>query len=498
MEEDREEEKQKKKQKSIFKTIQIQKVKSNIYLYLLKKIMRMKIGRDALVKKFQQKMRAGLMEDYPDYLNEVNEKRYQFFSAMLESVKRNVDKNNINPGVTDRIIDTLVRYSFASRKEVNLRSEPFRERYNMEPPSFVTISPTQKCNLKCEGCYASSTGNESCPTLSFEIVEKMCDEVYNEWGNRFMVFSGGEPLLFSNNGKSLFDIWEKYPDMFFLFYTNSTLINEERARKMAELGNITPAISIEGFEKETDRRRGKGTFQKILKAFENLRKVGLPFGVSVTATQKNINILFDDKFYDFVFQEQGASYMWMFQLMPIGQAKNTKKMMITPEQRVQLYRKWDYLLKEKKYCIADFWNSSALSNGCIAYGRSSGYLYIDWNGNIMPCVFVPYYQDNIKDLYNKGKKLADALFSSMFVNGRKWQDKYGRTHPKTAENGLMPCSIRDHFHNFKQNIFQGKGEDEIAEQAIHSEEYEKTLEEFDEELETLTRPIWKKEYLEKG
>lgn len=498
MEEDSGEEKQKKKQNSILKTIQVHKVKSNIYIYLLKKIMRSQMGRDVLIKKFLARMHVGLKEDYPDYLNEVNEKRYQFFSAMLESVKRNVDKGYINPDITDRIIDTLVRYSFASRSDLNMRAQPFREKYNMEPPSFVTISPTQKCNLRCEGCYASSTKKESCPTLSFETVEKMVNEVYKEWGNRFMVFSGGEPLMYNEDGKNLFDIWKKYHDMFFLFYTNGTLITEETARKMAELGNITPAISIEGFEKETDERRGRGTFQKILKAFENLRKAGLPFGVSVTGTQKNIDLLLDDSFYDFIFQEQGASYMWMFQLMPIGQAKNAKEMMITPEQRVRLYRKWEYLLKEKKYCIADFWNSSALSNGCIAYGRSSGYLYIDWNGNIMPCVFVPYYQDNIKDLYSKGKKLAHALFSPMFVNGRKWQDEYGRTHPKTMRNGLMPCSIRDHFHNFKQNIFQGKGEDEIAEQAIHSEEYEKNLKEFDEKLEKLTAPIWKEEYLDKG
>lgn len=477
------------------KSSRFSKIKSEAYLYLLKKLMKTKVGRDAMVKKFKKRMHDGIFEDNPTFLKQVNETKYMFLSAMLDSVTRNVDKGYVNNHVIDRVVDTLVKFNFAGNESLILREEKFKKEYGILPPSFITISPTQKCNLKCTGCYASST--ENCPTLDFEIVDKMCDEVYNLWGNRFMVFSGGEPLLYSDKGKTLFDIWEKYSDMFFLFYTNGTLLNEEKAKKLAELGNVTPAISIEGFEKETDERRGKGTYKKILKAFENLRKAGVPFGVSVTATQQNIDILLDDKFYEFVFEEQGASYMWQFQLMPIGRAKNMKDCMITPKQRIALYEKWKYLLEEKKYCIADFWNSGAVSSGCIAYGRHGGYLYIDWNGKIMPCVFVPFYQDNIKDLYKKGKRLADALFSPLFVEGRKWQEEYGLKDPQNPKNWLMPCSIRDHFGNFKKNILHGKGEDAIATEAINSKEYEKALNDFDEELEKLTLPMWKKEFLDK-
>jgi hypothetical protein len=34
--------------------------------------------------------------------------------------------------------------------------------------------------------------------------------------------------------------------------------------RLAELGNVMPCIGVEGFEAETDRRRGKGHFQKLL------------------------------------------------------------------------------------------------------------------------------------------------------------------------------------------------------------------------------------------
>jgi len=54
--------------------------------------------------------------------------------------------------------------------------------------------------------------------------------------------------------------------------------------------------------------------KKILRAFERLRNVGVAFGISVTATSKNVDVLLSDEFYDFFFKEQGASYMWQFQI----------------------------------------------------------------------------------------------------------------------------------------------------------------------------------------
>jgi hypothetical protein len=176
-----------------------------------------------------------------------------------------------------------------------------------------------------------------------------------------------------------------------------------------------------------------------------------------------------------------------------------KELMITPDQRVKLYKQWVHLLEEKHYPIADFWNSSSLSSGCIAYGRWNGYFYIDWNGNVMPCVFVPYSVDNIKDLYSQGKNLEDALQSKMFKNGRKWQKDYGFENPDHQKNILMPCSIRDHYENFKHNILtpDAKGEDEEANAVLLDPEYEKMMIEFDDKLQKLTERIFQKKYLKK-
>jgi MoaA/NifB/PqqE/SkfB family radical SAM enzyme len=171
--------------------------------------------------------------------------------------------------------------------------------------------------------------------------------------------------------------------------------------------------------------------------------------------------------------------------------------MVKPQQRVELFKKWSNLLHEKKYPIADFWNSGSLSSGCIAYGRFGGYFYIDWNGNVMPCVFVPYHVDNIKDVYASGKDLGDAIQSKMFKNGRAWQNKYRFEDPANRGNGMMPCSIRDHYENFKYNILTPdvKGEDEEAEAVLHDAQYEAMMKEFDDELNRLTEKMFEEQYL---
>lgn len=72
---------------------------------------------------------------------------------------------------------------------------------------------------------------------------------------------------------------------------------------------------------------------------------------------------------------------------------------------------------------------------------------------IIPCVFVPFYQDNVNELYAEGKTLANGVHSKLMKNGRKWQHEYGFENGHHRENILMPCSIKDNFDNFRKNAF---------------------------------------------
>ncbi|TKJ42077.1 radical SAM protein [candidate division TA06 bacterium B3_TA06] len=447
-----------------------------------------------LLKPLRARIKKGIMGAQPTNLPYLTEIKTQFLVNLFEQSAKSIQKGYFSPEYAERVRETLVMDGFLSERRPKVRKE-YEDKYGIEPPSFCLISPTQRCNLKCTGCYAASESTTPA-TLNYEVFTRLLHEMRDLIGSNFIVISGGEPFIYNSQGKTLLDAVEEFSDMFFLVYTNGMALTEETVERMAKLGNITTAISVEGYEKETDARRGKGVYAKIMDSMERLRHHGVPFGTSVTATKNNVEILLTDEFYKHHFEELGAVYMWMFHLMPIGRAKDTMDLMISPEQRVALYNQWERMLFDKKYFVGDFWNSGAAAYGCIAYARAGGYFYVDWNGNIMPCGFVPYYKDNLYDLYREGKTIADALMSDLFVRGRKWQHEYAY-HQAQPHNLLAPCSIRDHHKNFRENILDNsaKPEDENAKAALEDPEYYKRLVEFDEELEKLTQPIWQERYL---
>jgi MoaA/NifB/PqqE/SkfB family radical SAM enzyme len=310
-----------------------------------------------------------------------------------------------------------------------------------------------------------------------------------------LVISGGEPLAYRSEGKSLLDAAEKHPDILFMFYTNGTLIDEKTAQRMAALGNVTPAISGEGWRDRIDERRGSGVFDQILAAMEQLRKAGVFLGISLTATRHKAEEILSEEFIDYFFEQQGAFYGWIFQYMPIGRSY-TLDLMPTPEQRLWMWKRSWEIVKKHKIFLADFWNHGTLSNGCFAGGhaRGGGYLYIDWNGHDSPCVFVPYSPVNVRDIYAQGGTLNDVWANPFFADIHGWQESYWQS----KGNWLAPCLNRDHHAALSQLIARHEPEpiDESARTALLDSEYGKGLEHYGELYENLSESIWHEQYLQ--
>ncbi|MGB9735552.1 MAG: radical SAM/SPASM domain-containing protein [bacterium] len=414
----------------------------------------------------------------------------QFLINLLKQAIKNMDKGYLSKDYVGKFVNSIVKPPMKN-ESVHEIVAAYKNKYGIEPPRFVTISPTQNCNLKCIGCYAASHPGTKA-SLPYSVVKRLVQEMHDLAGSRFIVISGGEPFMWKDSGKDIISLAEEFDDMFFLVYTNGTVMDESRLRRLKEAANITPAISVEGYEEQTDRRRGKGVYNRILNTIDQLKKYGILFGVSVTATSENVDILLEDRFYEYWLEDIGATYMWMFHLMPIGRAKDTMGLMVTPEQREKLTLKWEHIVFEKEYFVGDFWDAGAASHGCMAYGRSGGYFYVDWNGNIMPCVFVPFYKDNIYDLYKNDKTIIDALMSNFFIRGRRWQKEYGYLSDPPG-NYFAPCSIRDNHKDFREKILteDAKPEDENAQLALEDPEYYAKMVEFGIELHRRTGPLWK-------
>ena len=401
-----------------------------------------------------------------------------------------------SPAVRDRMINLFLR-EFLGFSQTEKTRRKFKDKYGINPPGFLTLSPEGRCNLYCKDCYAASLP-KGLPHLSAAIVERILQEKYEKWGSWFTVISGGEPFMWHDGGVNIIEIAKRHQEQYFLIYTNGTLINEKIAERLAEVGNIAVAISVEGFEKETDERRGKGSFRRILAAFEYLRKAGVPFGISVTPNSSNAELVVSEEMIKFYFDEQGALFEWIFQYMPIGRGVDVS-WQVPPLVRRQMWFRQQELVRKERRFVADFWNGGTFSSGCIAAGRDGGYLYIDWSGNIYPCVFIPYWQDNVNELYVQGKTLTDALFSDLFKGIRAWQRSYNHLRPPHCRgNEIRPCFVRDHYKEAHELFLKTKAKFGCpsAEDSLYDPEYYNAMIQYGKEVADLLDPIWKSLYLE--
>lgn len=445
--------------------------------------------RNRLIPKGMEHLRRHHLDENPhNNPPRVQELRYITMRNLLKSYADALNDGRISPRVRRAFVKNLIGQGLMGEPD---RQAPFIERYGYEPPAWMTISPTQVCNLRCEGCYAASH-DKTRATLPYDIFMKVLEDKRKAWGSHFTVISGGEPLLYRSQGKNIFDCLAHAHQDYHLMYSNGVLIDRDAAKRMADLGNVTVAISVEGWEEETTARRGKGVYQKILAAMDHLRAEGVPFGVSLTAMRHNAELLMSDEFLNFWFDEQGAIYGWLFQYMPIGRGITLDDMVTSDQRRWMLDRLLKLLYDDGRFMV-DFWNGGPLSEGCIAAGRQGGYFYLDWNGDISPCVFMPYAAANIKDLYAEGKDLSAVLESGFFKEIRAWQDSYyGKTDGTAPENLFMPCPMRDH-HDVAHNCAVEHGArptNPEAAEALEDEDYRDGLRQYGEELSTKLAPYW--------
>lgn len=354
------------------------------------------------------------------------------------------------------------------------------EKEGFETPWFFVISPLKYCDLSCPGCYANADKGKT--YLSYPLFNRITSDA-KKLGIKFITISGGEPFLYydKEHKKNIIDFFRANSDIYFQVYTNGTsLIDKNLAQKeiskrgkgkdkkgasclerikkvarrnkrlfgrenivplLAKLGNVIPAISQEGFEKETDERRGEGMHLLIQNARKNLTSHGVLHGFSITYTQKNADILTQQELMDEII-DQDVSFGWYFIYIPKGRDPDVN-LVPTPEQRVRLR---DFVWKvrnERPIFIGDFWNDGPWVGGCIAGARK--YFHIRADGEVTPCVFADFSIGHInKDFYQKGKSLKEVIQHPAF--------RFMREKQLEIENKCTPCCIIDNPSILRETV----------------------------------------------
>lgn len=427
--------------------------------------------------------------------NRLERERILIARSILSTVDRLARDGALSPHLT-RVITRLWARALLVPASATGPGREFVGRYGCEPPWFIAVSPGHACNLTCSGCYAGSLDGQA--NLSWKVFDQIISQARRLWGIKLVVISGGEPLAYRSEGKDVLDVVESHPDCLFLMFTNGTLIDDQVAARMERLGNLTPALSVEGMRPTTDERRGQGVFDRVLDSMSRLREAGVPVGISATVSRDNCEELMSDEFLDYFFYRKGAFYGFLFQYMPIGREPDLD-LMPTPRQRLELWRRSWEVIAEKKIFLFDFWNHGTLVNGCVSAGRERGYMHFDWDGLVMPCVFAPYSVGNVNDIFTRGGDLNQLWEAPFFEAIRRWQSEYGYGNggPSREANWLRPCPARDHFGDFSEIVarYGPTPADTAARDAETDEEYLRGLVSYGQELARLSQGIWEDEYL---
>jgi MoaA/NifB/PqqE/SkfB family radical SAM enzyme len=273
--------------------------------------------------------------------------------------------------------------------------------------SLVLIaSITNRCNLHCAGCYARANSLcDDADTAQLLTDEDWC-RIFDEAaqiGVSFCLLAGGEPML----RRGVLECAAKLREILFPVFTNGTLLSENMLELIDQNRNLVPIVSIEGDERQTDARRGAGTYQKLTANMERMHEKGILFGASVTLTTENIQTVTGDAFLSML-RALGAKVAFFVDYVPAD--AGTETLAPGDAERDYLARRLDELLKEPDSMIyVSFPGDEQFSDGCLAAGR--GFFHINPTGGAEPCPFSPVSDTNQAHL--AACRLDSPLFSRL-------------------------------------------------------------------------------------
>lgn len=279
-----------------------------------------------------------------------------------------------------------------------------------EPETSFQLYLTNKCNLNCIHCYIDS-GKINNNELSTEEFLSIIDECGKISKSR-VVFTGGEPLL----RKDFFKLAEraKKNNLKVLLFTNGTLINERIVGKLEKnvdeiqfsLDGATPPVN--------DRIRGKGVFDKVLKAIQLLKNTQIQLKMSLVVMPQN----FDDfkENIEEIARKLENEEMKFSLAIKEGRADNSFIFPSESEGEIALQAILRILYTKKLKAMRHI-EANLISRNC-GYGET---ITISSEGDIFPCAILKHSAGNVRngDFPEVVKKIKNNMVESNVENLEK-------------------------------------------------------------------------------
>ena len=297
----------------------------------------------------------------------------------------------------------MMKFAKASRNASSKRKKA--EENGEHIPPFLIASITSKCNLHCAGCCSRCNHD----TVDSEPVKQLTSEewlkIFNEadkMGISFILIAGGEPML----RRDVIEAAGTKKNILFPVFTNGTYIDENYFTLFDTCRNLMPVMSIEGNREITDKRRGKGIYDLLVRNMEEFKKRGLIFGASVTVTKNNCKEVTSQSFLDSL-ADRGCKAVIFVEYVPVSD--ESSDLAPTDDEREYLAEWILHLRKDHPEMVyISFPGDEKSSGGCVAAGR--GFFHINSHGGAEPCPFSPYSDINVRNT-----SLNEALHSPLFT-----------------------------------------------------------------------------------
>lgn len=126
---------------------------------------------------------------------------------------------------------------------------------NEKKPFLSSFKLTYNCNLRCQQCPFHSMQSKD---PSFKDVKNILNELYDR-GNRIVIFEGGEPMLWRDEGYDIYGVVKEAKKKFFCvgMTTNGTL--------PLDVDTDILWVSIDGFKEMHNSLRNHDVFDKVMK-----------------------------------------------------------------------------------------------------------------------------------------------------------------------------------------------------------------------------------------
>lgn len=252
-------------------------------------------------------------------------------------------------------------------------SSIFKLHYTKRMPAFVSIEPTNMCNLQCPEC---PTGNKQSTvakgTISLQTIKTVLPQIApHTWF--INLYFQGEPFL-NQHLTEIAALVSRY-NMMCAISTNAHFITLEIAHQLVQSQLTKLIVSLDGYDQQSyELYRRSGNFEKVLQALDYIHEAKQRQKSHFPIVEVQCLLFKHTQNHKQQIREIGKQHHADSVVFKTAQFYSGENMHLLPDEEFSRYTKQHETLVRKK----------SLRNRCWKMWSSC---VISWQGNVLPCCF---------------------------------------------------------------------------------------------------------------